>query len=99
MKTQTEKPVVVGPLLGYYVSCETTSDKIGHYASASVFREPGAGGEPLARLQVGPVATSKLAKQLAISTVRWQIENGGGECAHLPPDYRMSAVAGVRSRQ
>ena len=86
MSVMTSRPtenLIIGPVLGYYVSCTLKQAEGGFSAIGEVARtEAGLrSGAELPRIEVGPVANATLARSMLLSHLRWQIENHSGPFA------------------
>ena len=86
MKHRPSTPLIVGPLMGWFVSCAVERTESGFAAQGQVAESVSAFGtaSDLPRVAVGPYPTEKLAHASLISHVRWQIENRSGPFASAP---------------
>lgn len=77
MNTRPTENLIIGPVLGHFVSCTVQETKGGFSAVGSVAPTEAAlhSGAQLPRIDVGPVANATLARSMLVSKLRWQIEN------------------------
>jgi hypothetical protein len=85
MNTRATENVIIGPVLGYFLSCTVKQAEGGFSAIGEVAQTEAAlrSGAQLPRVEVGPVANANLAQAMLVSQVRWQIENRSGPFARL----------------
>lgn len=83
MKARPSTPLIVGPLLGWFVSFAVEQTESGFAARGQVAESESAFAtdSDLPRVAVGPYPCEKLAHASLISHVRWQIENRSGPFA------------------
>ena len=85
MSPPSPQNLIVGPILGYFVSCTVEKSQGGYCASGEVADSEAAlsSGGPLPRIAVGPVASPSIAQAMLVGHVRWQIENRNGPFASV----------------
>ena len=83
MNTRPTENLIIGPVLGYFLSCTVKQAEGGFSAIGEVARTEAAlrSGAELPRIEVGPVASANLAQTMLVSQLRWQIENRSGTFA------------------
>lgn len=81
MRTRPPENIVIGPLLGHFVSCTVRQADDGFTAAGQVATSESAlsNGEQLPCFEIGPVASAALARAMLVSHVRWQLENAAGD--------------------
>lgn len=84
MNIRPPRNLIIGPVLGHFVSCTVQRADDGFCAIGEVAQTEAAlhSGTQLPRIEVGPVASANLAQAMLVSQLRWQIENGSGPFAH-----------------
>lgn len=85
MSTRPSGSLVVGPLLGYFVSCTVEQTPRGFVSTGAVARSESAfaTGAQLPGIEVGPFPSANLAQTMLVSQVRWAIENRSGSFSEL----------------
>lgn len=77
MNTRPTENLIIGPVLGYFMSCTVQETKAGFSAVGEVAETEAELGSDaqLPRIDVGPVANATLARSMLVSKLRWQVEN------------------------
>lgn len=77
MNTRPTENLIIGPILGHFLSCIVHETEGGFSAIGAVAETESElrSGAQLPRIDVGPVANATLARAMLVSKLRWEIEN------------------------